>query len=610
MATKTATDYMIAGRGVGPSAFAFAATAACFGAWALLDQPGLIHREGLPYGYLALAAIAIPLTGVLFLKRQWLLSERIGFVTPGEMFYAYYKSFIIRFLTAIIALVFAIAALGILLKLTAALLAPMINDSLPIDQATLIVTAVLVLYVALGGWRAVAQVGSLQFLLFIAGIAILSVTVYRLLPDPRAALTALFQGGASAAPLNAQFITIPGVIDWMWDSHAADGAAWTGVTLLSIMIALLGIQASPAFSMWAFAARSPAVFAPQQVLVSAFIVGFLLLVGPTIQGLGVYFLGADAKLAATHPTLVNAVLDAGKIDASTNSALAMQLILLTERSAPWLVSLLLVCALAAIQAASATHLSAAASTLTRDLSSRSAGAGAGQQKAWSFIFALLIAAGAVALAWLQEPIVAILNHLVLGYGLQLWPALIGVCWWPFLTGAGVTLGLFIGLIAVTLTEPIGTTLATWLLPWVGPTLGIDHLPWGRWPLGIHSAVWGLACNLIVALLVSALTQNAQNREHRMIFHNFLDQHAGLSNTKKGSVPLVWVLALAWFYFGVGPGVMIGNHLFGDPAEPASWLWGIPSIWIWQAMFWALGVILLWILAVNMELSTDSEANAN
>ena len=77
-------------------------------------------------------------------------------------------------------------------------------------------------------------------------------------------------------------------------------------------------------------------------------------------------------------------------------------------------------------------------------------------------------------------------------GFQMWPSLIAVCWWPFLTRAGVTLGLIAGLIAVTLTESIGVSIFK--------SLGID--PWGRWPLTIHSAGWGILFNLGIAIIVS------------------------------------------------------------------------------------------------------------
>ena len=49
--------------------------------------------------------------------------------------------------------------------------------------------------------------------------------------------------------------------------------------------------------------------------------------------------------------------------------------------------------------------------------------------------------------------------------------------------------------------------------------------------------------------------------------------------------------------------MIGNTLFGDPNDPSSWLFGMPSIWTWQIVMWAAGVVLMWFLAYHLGLST-------
>ena len=85
LTSKTATDYMIAGRGLGLWVFVLAATATSFSGWTFMGHPGLLYRDGFQYAYASFYAITIPFTGVLFLKRQWMLGKRYGFVTPGEM---------------------------------------------------------------------------------------------------------------------------------------------------------------------------------------------------------------------------------------------------------------------------------------------------------------------------------------------------------------------------------------------------------------------------------------------------------------------------------------------------------------------------------------------
>ena len=69
----------------------------------------------------AIIAITIPFTGVMFLKRQWMLGKRFGFVTPGEMLSYYFKSDLIRVLVVIV-------ALGELL------MSPLQRESLAVDE--------------------------------------------------------------------------------------------------------------------------------------------------------------------------------------------------------------------------------------------------------------------------------------------------------------------------------------------------------------------------------------------------------------------------------------------------------------------------------------------
>ena len=57
--------------------FCIGATATSFSGWTFMGHPGLIHRDGFPYAYASFYAITIPFTGVLFLKRQWMLGKKI-----------------------------------------------------------------------------------------------------------------------------------------------------------------------------------------------------------------------------------------------------------------------------------------------------------------------------------------------------------------------------------------------------------------------------------------------------------------------------------------------------------------------------------------------------
>jgi SSS family solute:Na+ symporter len=63
-------------------------------------------------------------------------------------------------------------------------------------------------------------------------------------------------------------------------------SAWTAVMILTYMFALMGIQCSPAFTMWTFGIKSPKPLAWQQAFMSTFVVGFALFFFTAFQGMG------------------------------------------------------------------------------------------------------------------------------------------------------------------------------------------------------------------------------------------------------------------------------------------------------------------------------------
>jgi hypothetical protein len=238
--------------------------------------------------------------------------------------------------------------------------------------------------------------------------------------------------------------------------------------------------------------------------------------------------------------------------------------------------------------------------LTRDLYKRylNPNASHSTQKLFGRIGVGIIVGSALIVATTSKDALVLLGGLAVAYGFQMWPALIGICYWPFLTRRGVVLGLIAGIIAVTCTETIGTK-------WFGITA------WGRWPLTLHSAGWGIIFNLGIAVIVSAFTQSKESLAHRMKYHDFLKQHAGLPADKKKLVPIAWIIVLVWFFFAQGPGAVVGNTIFGNPNDASTWAFGMPSIWTWQIIWWALGVCMMFFLAYKMQMSTlpDQEISA-
>jgi Na+/proline symporter len=603
MAAKTASDYFIAGRRLSMWVFILAATATSFSGWTFMGHPGLVYRDGFQYAYASFYTITIPFTGVMFLKRQWILGKRFGYVTPGEMLSDYFQGDVIRILTVAVALLFSIPYLGVQLGASGFLFNVLTDGMISVNMGMWVLSAVVFVYVASGGLRAVAYVDTVQCILLALGIVVIGFIAldmaggFGALNDGFAALAAqpeLGKWGATPDGHNAYF-AIPGVIQFTagLGKETPVGGLWTGVMVLTYMFALMGIQSAPAFSMWSFANNNPRPFAPQQVWASSFGIGLILFFFTAFQGMGAHLLGANPLVTEAGLALSSALPDS---IAAKPDSLVPNYINQVADSMPWLVGLLAVCALAAMQSTGAAYMSTAGAMLTRDLYKRylNPGADHATQKLFGRIGVGFIVLSALLVATFSRDALVLLGGLAVAFGFQMWPSLAAVTWFPWITRQGATWGLAAGLLGVIFTETIGQQITG------------GSLPWGRWPWTIHSAGWGIFFNLLVCLPVSAMTQNEGDLAHRMKYHDFLRQHASLPAAKAGLKPIAWGITLAWFFFGVGPGAVIGNTIFGTPADASTWTFGMPSIWVWQILFWILGVGMMWFLAFKMEMSTMPE----
>jgi Na+/proline symporter len=597
LSAKTASDYFIAGRTLPTWVYVLAATATSFSGWTFMGHPGLLYSSGFQYAYASFYAITIPFTGVMFLKRQWILGKHFGYVTPGEMFSDYFRSDVIRVLVVVVALFFSIPYLGVQLRSSGFLFNVLTNGMLSVNVGMWLLSLVVFVYVASGGLRAVAYVDTVQCLLLAGGIATIGVIGI----SYAGGWGALNEGIANLTSIDkkltadgySHYIAIPGVIQFVKSGPSALGGAWTGIMILSYAFALMGIQSSPAFSMWSFSNKNPKPFAPQQVWASSLGIGGILIFFTAMQAFSAHLLGADTKMleAGFAKDAMQLGKDLLQMPGKGDMVVPALINLLAE-TAPWMVGLLAVCALAAMQSTGAAYMSTAGGMLTRDIYKHffKKDASHTTQKVVGRIGVGVIVFSALIVATTSTDALVLLGGLAVAYGFQMWPALIGICYWPFLNRKGITVGLIAGIIAVTCTETIGTN-------WFGITA------WGRWPWTIHSAGWGIIFNFSIAVIVSALTQNKETLAHRMKFHDYLAEHAGLPDSKKGLVKVAWAVVIAWFFFAQGPGAVVGNTLFGNPTDSSTWLFGMPSIWLWQIIWWALGVAMMWFLAYKLQMST-------
>ena len=372
------------------------------------------------------------------------------------------------------------------------------------------------------------------------------------------------------------------------------GGPWTAMMIFTFTISFMGIVLSPSFSMWSFSTKHPKAFSYYQIWGCAAAIGVLLFVFITFQGVGANLLGANADINNSSLSISKLLPESSR---SEHSLVIFNIISLMDKYALWLTGALVLGLIAGLQSTAAAFLMTSGSIITRDLYK----AYIDKEMKWekellvARLCMLLIFLAALYLATFAKPAMILFGGIAISIAFQFIIVLLGTLWFPWITRGAAIMGIISGIIIVVLTETLGQQITG------------NRLPWGRWPLTIHSGVWGLLFNVVVCFSISAFASFSQMdtyRSHRQKFHNFLGEHMGLHPSRSKIRSFAYVIVLIWLFCAIGPGLVIGNDIFGSPGTGyQSWILKIPSIWGYQLIWWLLGIGLIWFLANKMDLST-------
>ena len=599
--------YYLADKKVSSWVFFFAATAATFAGLTIISQSSLIFNDGFQYVGTAFIAITVPLGSLFFFKRQWMLSRKFGYITPGEMYFDYYKSDTLRIITVLVTFFVAIPLLAVFFGATGFLVNVLSDGYISRDLGMWVISTIVLFYVTRGGFKSVVSVGVVQSVIYFITVIILGLIIYYFVGNFEVFGQALSKlasssisnwgntNGYGGGDYNGYF-ALPGVIQWVGGlgKNSAVGGPWTAMMIFTFTLSFMGVVLSPSFSMWSYSAKHPKVFSYYQVWGSAVAIGFILFIFSTYQGIGASLLGANSEINNSGLS-INTVLP--ELSQKDHTLLIYNIINLMDNSALWLTGLLAVGVIAAIQSTSAAFLMTSGSIITRDLYKTYVN----KNITWKNelvavrLITMLIFLASLYLATFAKPAMVIFSGISISIAFQFLIVLLGLVWFPWITRGAAISGIIIGIIIVILTETIGQQISG------------NRLPWGRWPLTIHSGVWGLIFNVFICFSVSAFSALAKldmDREHRQKFHDFLNDHMGLHPSRTKLRSFAYVIALIWLFFGAGPGQVLGNNFFGDPGGGyEAWILKIPSIWGYQLIWWFFGIGLIWFLASKMDLST-------
>ncbi len=564
---KTSAGYSIAGRSIPFIAFLMAATAASFSGWTFIGHPGLIWRDGLAYAFASFYVLTIPITGTFFSKRTWLLGKRYGFITPGDMYAYYYNSEAIRWLVVVTAVLYSVFYSAVQLMAAGALFN--VIAGVPFTFGAIFLAFIVWFYVCTGGLKASTWVGVIQFILLVGGIIILGAFV--ITSKQFGGWSGFSQAVANLGqnPGTAKLLEVPRVINF--GLGGAEGEiAWTAVMILTYMFALMGIQSSPAFTMWTFGIKSPKPLAWQQAFMSTFVVGFALFFFSAFQGMGAKIL----EITQNAQFLEIAESVGGLSDRRIIPILMKQFL------PPVMLGLVFMGAIAAIHSTAAPYIGTGGSILLRDVYWRyikNQEVSDAEQIWVNRLLATVLTIAALTVGLTSTAALVILGALATAFGFVMYVLLVGVIWGFKFPSKGAMLGVLGGMIAVFLTYKI----------------------WPN-PLSMHAAFWGTATGLVIAFICKAvgIQDDQETTERKAEMRKWLDDvDEPTENGKKWRGIMKFVVPV-WYFFAIGPACILGNSAFS--------LFGFQALWSWQIFWWILGIVMMWALCFKAEMATTSE----
>jgi len=237
-------------------------------------------------------------------------------------------------------------------------------------------------------------------------------------------------------------------------------------------------------------------------------------------------------------------------------------------------------AIAAIHSTSAPYIGTGGTIIQRDVWWRYVRKqqGSHSEQIWTNrVMATILTFAAVVVSLTSSDAIVMIGGFATTFGTVMYLMLVGVHWGFKFPSIGAALGLFAGIIVNLLT----------------------YFVW-RYPLSMHTAFWGLFAGCIVAYGCRGLgfknteETDARQKEVRE-WLNSID-----APTENGQI---WrnrmkIIVPVWYFFALGPGILLGNTAFT--------FCGFPAIWSWQIVWWIIGIIMMWALCFKAEMSTTSE----
>ena len=478
----TEEDYYLAGRGQGLLVTSLTIMATFFSGVALLGFPGLVYEHGVSSMFLALnlpvAGAAVYLLGNGIRK----LGQARGYVTPGDMIAGYYGGTGIRFVVAVLGMLYVLPYIIIQIKAGGMLAEQLFPDSENMfDYGAATLSLVTLIYVLVGGMRSVAWTDVLQGLLLLSGALLAGVAVM-------VSLGGIEPFFSKVAELDPKQLTMHDPTESKWNP-------WWILTFC--LFASLASIVQPAQWMRFYAAKSSKTLRQSAVIFAVVL--------PACFLFGVMLVGLVGR--AVHPPIdPNLALTAENLPEGLNKPDQIAVFMLSEQLPAMLgglgvilVSIIMVAIMAASMSTADSNLHALGGVITRDFYDRINSNATEKQRAWVGRFVIIITTViALSIVYRGEntesengilQTIAQFFFLAMAFSCQLVPAAIDILYIRKGTRTGAIAGMCTGGAVV---------LATYLF---SSEEGIQHIK-----RLIDLGCLAVTFNVIVFVIVSKLTR--------------------------------------------------------------------------------------------------------
>ncbi len=588
-------EYLLAGKRLSSLRFILASTTISLLGVMSLPHMGLLYRSGFSYGFAALAAIIVPLTLSLFARRIWILGRIFNPLTSAQLLGDYYRSSGVRLVTALTAVLMALVLSVMSLRFAASLIEGLLLPNAPLSSllssltsslTMALMAALLFFHTAYGGMGAILRVAAP------AGIALVVALLVAMLIciDALGGFTGFID---SLSRLQSDQINQPLFVQGAFydplPAAAPSNMPWPGTMIITSLLALMGLASAPAAIMISFTAAKGQAHAPQQFFAAALMSGLMLFTTTIIIALAARLSHEIPGFAAPSPL--------PPFSAGSEPQAIVSLLLATPLGNPLVLGFITLALLAGLIASTSAALLAAGGIIANDLfheKLKHAHQPTFRKSITRFTVGLLLMV-ALLIAW-QKPDDPLPLFLLAGaFGLQLLPALAGLCYFPRLDGTAVRNGALAGLLAV---------LATSTVPQGLGEMGGVNLPYDAWPLSLHPAFWGLGANIGVLLLTALIhlfTHHAAPRNasfaHQISYHVLPDGKPLMAPNAR----IWWLLALLCAcLFALTIAVPLGALPVDDKLLHDIFPSIMPSLWVWQILSWFVGLALVYITAYKLQ----------